>query len=140
MDTSNTNRVKGRTIGKSTGAATSRLRALRRMLAAVFAPRARWRPRGPGSRSLVGRILAINMITLLIPVIGFLYTDRYRQLLIEGELEAYVQRWQAAHSRAEALRTLCVQDAQRVDKARDLGEQREIEDAFQARLHRSAAA
>ena len=28
------------------------------------------------------------MITLLIPVIGFLYTDRYRQLLIEGELEA----------------------------------------------------
>ena len=88
MDTSNTNRVKGRTIGKSTGAATSRLRALRRMLAAVFAPRARWRPRGPGSRSLVGRILAINMITLLIPVIGFLYTDRYRQLLIEGELEA----------------------------------------------------
>ena len=88
MDTSNTNRVKGRTIGKSTGAATSRVRALRRMLAAVFAPRARWRPRGPGSRSLVGRILAINMITLLIPVIGFLYTDRYRQLLIEGELEA----------------------------------------------------
>ena len=59
---------------------------------------------------------------------------------IEAELEAYVQRWQAAHSRAEALRTLCVQDAQRVDKARDLGEQREIEDAFQARLHRSAAA
>ena len=59
---------------------------------------------------------------------------------IEAELEAYVQRWQAAHSRAEALRTLCVQDAQRVDKARDLGEQREIEDAFQSRLHRSAAA
>ena len=90
MDTSNTNRVTGRTIGESAGAGTSmsRLRALRRLLAAVFAPRARWRPRGPGSRSLVGRILAINMITLLIPVIGFLYTDRYRQLLIEGELEA----------------------------------------------------
>ena len=89
MDTSNTNRVTGRTIGESAGAGAgvSRLRALRRVLAAVFAPRARWRPRGPGSRSLVGRILAINMITLLIPVIGFLYTDRYRQLLIEGELE-----------------------------------------------------
>ena len=28
------------------------------------------------------------MITLLIPVIGFLYTDRYRQFLIDGELEA----------------------------------------------------
>ena len=26
------------------------------------------------------------MITLLIPVIGFLYTDRYRQFLIDGEL------------------------------------------------------
>ena len=37
---------------------------------------------------MVGRILAINMITLLIPVIGFLYTDRYRQFLIDGELEA----------------------------------------------------
>ena len=56
------------------GAGVSRLRALRRVLAAVFAPRARWRPRGPGSRSLVGRILAINMITLLIPVIGSIPT------------------------------------------------------------------
>ena len=54
----------------------------------VFGRRIRWRPRGPGSSSLVGRILAINMITLLIPVIGFLYTDRYRQFLIDGELEA----------------------------------------------------
>ncbi len=54
----------------------------------VLGRRIRWRPRGPGSRSLVGRILAINMITLLIPVIGFLYTDRYRQFLIDGELEA----------------------------------------------------
>ena len=54
----------------------------------ILGRRIRWRPRGPGSRSLVGRILAINMITLLIPVIGFLYTDRYRQFLIDGELEA----------------------------------------------------
>lgn len=53
-----------------------------------FGRRIKWRPRGSGSSSLVGRILAINMITLLIPVIGFLYTDRYRQFLIDGELEA----------------------------------------------------
>ncbi|MAV47067.1 MAG: HAMP domain-containing protein [Alphaproteobacteria bacterium TMED89] len=58
------------------------------LTALVLGRRIRWRPRGPGSRSLVGRILAINMITLLIPVIGFLYTDRYRQFLIDGELEA----------------------------------------------------
>ncbi|MGB1160637.1 MAG: stimulus-sensing domain-containing protein [Alphaproteobacteria bacterium] len=59
-----------------------------RWVSVVLGRRIRWRPRGPGSRSLVGRILAINMITLLIPVIGFLYTDRYRQFLIDGELEA----------------------------------------------------
>jgi len=59
-----------------------------RWASAVLGRRVRWRPRGPGSQSLVGRILAINMITLLIPVIGFLYTDRYRQFLIDGELEA----------------------------------------------------
>ncbi len=94
MDTPNTNEVTGpKTVQPTTRRAANRVRrgrlmSLRRILAAVLTPRARWRPRGPGSRSLVGRILAINMITLLIPVIGFLYTDRYRQLLIEGELEA----------------------------------------------------
>jgi two-component system, OmpR family, sensor histidine kinase ChvG len=47
------------------------------------------RPRRPPlwQSPLTRRILAVNILALLIPVIGLLYLDNYRQSLIESELE-----------------------------------------------------
>jgi two-component system sensor histidine kinase ChvG len=52
-------------------------------------PRARraWRARGIRS-PLTRRILALNVLVLVIPVLGLLHLDQYRQTLIESEIDS----------------------------------------------------
>lgn len=66
------------------------------------------RRRRPAWRSpLTRRILALNMLVLLIPVLGLLHLDQYRQTLIDSELKALQVQ---AETFALALGSTAVQD------------------------------
>ncbi|CAE7890018.1 chvG, partial [Symbiodinium necroappetens] len=78
------------------------------------------RRRRPAWRSpLTRRILALNMLVLLIPILGLLHLDQYRQSLIDSELKALQVQ---AETFALALGSAAVADT-------DSGEQRLMEDA-----------
>src|SRR5690625_1702644 len=68
----------------------------------------RRRPHRPAWRSpLTRRILLVNILVLLIPVLGLLHLEQYRQSLIDSDLEA--MRTQAT-TVALALGSAAVQD------------------------------
>ena len=79
--------------GEAAGAPTDRHqdtpRDWRERRATNHARRVRRRGRGRGWRSpLTRRILALNILVLVIPVLGLLHLDQYRQSLIAAELDS----------------------------------------------------
>ncbi len=77
------------TKGRSTGpAAGRRMRAPQPAAAERATARVRRRRRRPGVRSpLIRRILLLNVLVLVIPVLGLLHLDQYRHTLIASALD-----------------------------------------------------